>query len=112
MEGPIDQAGCYIQVAEDFVSRKVDIQGALRRCLTHLGLSKMQHQDDHQTTEHTLSRLFWKGSFGPIAASIKLCEHDPLAASISSKQLAVASFSLLLSSMGWHTITSSRLMPG
>ncbi|KAK7923667.1 ankyrin [Apiospora marii] len=88
MEGPTDQAGCYIQVADDFASGNVDIQGALRRCLTHLGLSEMRHQDDHQhIAEHTLSRLFWKGSFGPIAASIQLCEQDPLATSISTDSL-------------------------
>lgn len=60
---------------------------ALRKCLAHLGPDGVRHVDDSEPANRVLGELFWKGSFGPIAASIKLCESDPLAASFDCKNL-------------------------
>jgi hypothetical protein len=58
------------------------------RCiLRHFGPleARVRHTDDDLSLGDFINPLFWKGyrDFGAVAAAIKICERDPLAASVN-----------------------------
>lgn len=79
------QPGCFLHTAGAHESGHVSSLEFFQRTLRHLGptATRVHHSEDNQPPEETLSRLFWKGRFGPVAAAIKLCGSDPCAPSVN-----------------------------
>lgn len=82
--------GCYLDTASAHKEGQISSLEFFQRVLRHLGPleTRVRHPDDDRPL--FLNPLFWKGRFGPVAAAIKLCESDPLAASAKGMSLHFA----------------------
>ncbi|KAI2463543.1 hypothetical protein F4781DRAFT_416266 [Annulohypoxylon bovei var. microspora] len=81
--------GCYYHTASEWAHDVVSTHDFFLRCLSHLGPteSRVQHPEDVDRADQQLYRLFWKDTFGPVAAAIQLCESDSLAGSVDVEGL-------------------------
>lgn len=77
---------CYLDTASAHRDRRISSLEFFKRVVRHLGPkdARVRHPDDDRPLGDFINPLFYKGEFGPVAVAVKLCESDPLAATVDS----------------------------
>jgi hypothetical protein len=79
-------AKCYAGTSSALANGQISSLEFFQRTLQHLGPSRAHHpEDDRPIVKKSLRHLFRKGRFGPVAASIRLCESDGLTDAVNRK---------------------------
>ncbi|KAK7935924.1 NACHT and ankyrin domain protein [Apiospora marii] len=88
-----------------FSHDKLGVEQALGECLAHLGPKGVHHADDDGPLDRMIHKLWLDQPFGPIAASIKLCELDSLPNSFDvDKQLLPLFLAVAAEGASWEAV--------